>query len=64
MDAVNVGEWYRPQVSSHFCWRDKGLRHEFEDELSHVAWGADFGLVGVSVETTVFLSTPSDRKAI
>lgn len=31
-----------------FYLREKELRHHFEDEFSHLAWGADLGLVEIS----------------
>ena len=46
-----------------FYLREKRLRHQFEDEFSHMAWGADLGLADVSVAATP-LYTLLDRKAV
>ena len=46
-----------------FYLRKAELRHDFEDEFSHVAWGADLGLTDVSVAATP-LYTLIDRRAV
>ena len=46
-----------------FYLREKQLRHQFEDEFSHMAWGPDLGLTDVSVAATP-LYTLLDRKAV
>lgn len=46
-----------------FYLREERLRHEFEDEFSHVAWGADLGLIDASVAATP-LYTLLDRRAV
>lgn len=46
-----------------FYVREKELRHAFEDEFSHVACGADLGVVDVFVAATP-LYTLLDRRAV
>ena len=46
-----------------FHERPEHMRHEFEDEFAHLAWGADLGL-GITSTVAVSLYTLTDRKAV
>ena len=46
-----------------FHLRPDDLRHDFEKELAHLAWGVDFGLVELSIAASP-MYTLIDRKAV
>ena len=45
-----------------FQERPEHMRHDFEDEIAHLAWGADLGLGGIStVEVPPYTRAPEQQ---